>query len=228
MQKFIKHHAKLPIFYVGIILFIVFAIETQEALRNANDIYIGIVSINESSINAGNKHSQIYMLLILLNFVSQFDFNDTLRIFRYKNKGTYYRENILKNIYIQILLFIIILVLFIDGLLLINGAFIFNFKFIVHTIIGIGSLVLFYTSFVSILLLLINLNINKYIALVIVFIFSFYCSFLQNILGNSLAMLKGNLFIYSNIFWSIIVFYLAFNILMAQLNIFLFNRKDIR
>ncbi len=227
MKQFIKQYIRLPFFYVTIILFIILAHLTQQSLEYSNDVYETIISMSKSNIYAGNNHFLIYMLLILLNITTQIDLNNIVKIVRYESKEDYYKKNVIVNSFTYLFMFIILLILFVYGLLIINDAFIFEISLIFHTMIGIMSLVLFYGIFISMLLLFINMNINRYISLVIVFLISVFCVNSNNVLTASLGLLISNLNINVEVNWVIIIFYLSLNILLIQLNVFLYDRRDI-
>ncbi len=228
MRQFIKQNVFVPTILTLTAIMIIYAFQTQSSLQNTSNIYETIVSISLSNLNAGNRHFQVYMLLILMNFSTQFNSEKTLLIFRYRSKSQFFIKYMIKNMYLQILVFVNILVILMYSILLINNSLVLSGDFIIHTIIGELSLVVFYSLFVLSYFTLVNLNLNRHIALILVFLSSMTCSFTSNVFASSLGLLLSNIDVNTDIRFSIIIFFLTFNILLINLNSYLYSRKDVK
>lgn len=206
-------------------LFIMFLLAL--GYSNVDITYNLIVHINDSPINGGRTHYFLYSLFTLLFAYTYLCVNNENRAIKYLNKTKYYLYEKITVAYKWCIIMSFTIIVVMNFLLLINHLIILDSRMLIHEFAGFVSFIVYYGMLINLFLLLNNLRINKSLSLIIIFLLSFSNYFTYNLYSSSVALLLSNFDVNVQINWIIITFYLCLNIILIQLNIYLFGRRDL-
>lgn len=221
-----KKYINTP-FITLLIIYLVLASFTYEFCLKMENPLIVILSSAQSPLNLSRNYFYIYPLMLTLMVEPYMSQNPTLKIIRYQSTDSYYIKEIFKPNLIVICLQICLLYVIILLLAIFSNSF--NWQLMMELIKNFIFYAMFYFTVTNIYNLFGVLGINKYVSILINLLLFIYLYNGNTIISNSLILLVTTigskitpLIILSFLLW------LSFNIGLLILNMYLFNKKDLR